>query len=147
MDAQDAVNDDGVPCSGKSWLQPFALKHIGNALVRFPSRPQRFHTVDDGGFTRLCAERKPSFAAPRLGLFTLTCTPKFGDNGLPFILAEGSQNLPHQFPARVIGAQVWLCNRPNLETTALEVSDDRFLHHEVSRKAVEFFHQYQPDAV
>jgi hypothetical protein len=39
MDAQDAVNDEGVPCGGKSWLQPFALERVPHMLPTVSKKP------------------------------------------------------------------------------------------------------------
>jgi hypothetical protein len=92
-------------------------------------------------------KRLPAFATAPLQLRSLPCSPQLHDNHLFFVLMEGTHDLPHEFPGRIVAAQVRFGNGDKLKSVALQIMQDTFLHHQISGKPPEGFDQHEFDVI
>lgn len=80
--------------------------------------------------------RLSTFAALTAGSNAFPSCPRPRGNHHAIILCDRTDNHAHKLSSRVIGAQIGLGNRDKLNPPALQISNNRFLYHDVTRQAI-----------
>jgi hypothetical protein len=132
-----------MPFGTTSGFHTFIIQLSGNRVVAQSLSPKMAHFVQRHAFAFVKTESLCAFAFTRARPFSLACSPKFADDHGFLVLSECAHNLAHQFPRRIIPAQIRFCYADQPKAVALQIVKDAFLHHQIPCETIQSLNQYQ----
>src|SRR5664279_4463002 len=133
---QDVPHTRAVPALSTPWLQPLGVQCLRNRVHCRSCQSEGQNAINGSPLAFALAIRLPAFTRAILSAHPLPRSCQLGHDHALFIFRDTTHDLPHQLTGWIIAAQVWFHCRYQSHTTTLQVTEYRFLNHQVTCKPI-----------